>query len=55
MSWKDKLLGRNDGASGSDHFASSEGSDKEFELLERDVNTSIINGIPDCATVNQTL
>ncbi|KAH1107419.1 hypothetical protein J1N35_011187 [Gossypium stocksii] len=47
MSWKDKLLGRKYGASSSDRFALSDGSDKEFELLEGYVNTSIIDRIPD--------
>ncbi|KAH1081117.1 hypothetical protein J1N35_020878 [Gossypium stocksii] len=46
MSWKDKLLGSHGAGSVSISAATSVGNDSDFELLEEDVNKSIINGIP---------
>ncbi|KAK5772409.1 hypothetical protein PVK06_048697 [Gossypium arboreum] len=46
ISWKDKLLGNHVDAPTSDRVMTTEGNDNDFELLEGDVNTSIIDGIP---------
>ncbi|XP_016675395.2 receptor-like protein EIX2 [Gossypium hirsutum] len=46
MSWKDKLLRGLTVESASDRTVITEGSDNDFELLEGDVNTTIIDGVP---------
>lgn len=46
MSWKDKLLGNQDDFTDSVRAVPSVVNENEFELLEGDVNTSIIDGIP---------
>ncbi|KAH1083704.1 hypothetical protein J1N35_023465 [Gossypium stocksii] len=43
---KDKLLGGGAVISGLDCNVSNEGSKSEFELLEGDVSTTMVNGIP---------
>ncbi|MBA0700722.1 hypothetical protein Goari_005569, partial [Gossypium aridum] len=49
LSWKDKLLGGETIISGSDCNVSNEGSESELELLEGDVSTTMVNGIPTIA------
>ncbi|MBA0573727.1 hypothetical protein Golob_000989, partial [Gossypium lobatum] len=46
ISWKDKLLGGHTVVSDSDYSVLSAKSDNDFELLEGDVNTTIIDGVP---------
>ncbi|MBA0796093.1 hypothetical protein Gohar_006891, partial [Gossypium harknessii] len=45
MSWKGKLLGGHAVVSDLDCFVPSAGSDNDFEFLEGDVNTTIIDGV----------
>ncbi|MBA0873423.1 hypothetical protein Goshw_001938 [Gossypium schwendimanii] len=49
ISWKDKLLGGHTVVSDSDRSVLSAKCDNDFELLERDVNTTIIDGVPAIA------
>ncbi|XP_016675865.1 uncharacterized protein [Gossypium hirsutum] len=46
ISWKDKLLGNHVDGPISDRLMTPEGNDNDFVLLDGDVNTSIIDGIP---------
>lgn len=46
LSWKDKLLGGSSGELSPNRIAFSEGSDIDFELLEGDVNKTILDGVP---------
>ncbi|KAK5819900.1 hypothetical protein PVK06_024934 [Gossypium arboreum] len=46
LSWKDKLLGGFTIDSSLDHTVPIERSENDFELLEGDVNTTIIDGVP---------
>ncbi|KAK5825702.1 hypothetical protein PVK06_020561 [Gossypium arboreum] len=49
LSWKDKLLGRETVISGPDCNVFNEGSESELKLLEGDVSTTMVNGIPTIA------
>ncbi|MBA0734258.1 hypothetical protein Gogos_018193 [Gossypium gossypioides] len=46
LSWKDKLLGGKSGESAFDRSAPNVGCENNFELLEGDVNTTLIDGVP---------
>ncbi|MBA0745676.1 hypothetical protein Gogos_008246 [Gossypium gossypioides] len=46
LSWKGKLLGGKSGESALDRSTPNVGCENDFELLEGDVNTSLIDGVP---------
>ncbi|MBA0808955.1 hypothetical protein Gohar_024652, partial [Gossypium harknessii] len=49
LSWKDMLLGGEASPSVSDRNGSSEGRENDFELLEGDVSTAMVDGMPTIA------
>lgn len=49
LSWKDKLLGREDVGADLDRFDPPAESENEIELLEGNVNTPLVNGVPTIA------